>query len=69
MHPDWIESRHMLPDRTGHYLCWSAREQIMWVGAYNDHGGRDTWGEPRKLGWASDSNPTHWAELPTPPRA
>lgn len=64
---DWIECCHMLPDRSGHFLCWDARDQNMWIGAFNDSGGRDTWGEPRPLGWASGCNPTHWAERPEPP--
>lgn len=45
--PDWIESRVTSPDRSGHFLCWCARERLMWIGAYNDTGGTDTYGEAR----------------------
>lgn len=67
--PDWIESRVMSPDRSGHYLCWCAVTASMWIGAYNDTGGHDTWGDARPLGWAGGKagTPTHWAARPAPP--
>lgn len=63
---EWVEARHMLPDKSGMYLCWDAAEQNMWVGYWNDTGGHDTYGDPRPLGW-SGGNCTHWAERPAPP--
>lgn len=63
---DWIECRHMLPDRSGHYLCYDEREDHMWIGAWNDMGGQDTWGDQRRMGWVG-GNCTHWAERPSPP--
>lgn len=67
--PDWIDIRDMSPDRSGHFLCWCARTSHMWIGAYNDSGGFDTYGEPRPLGWIGGKagTPTHWAERPQQP--
>lgn len=69
--PNWISSKHDSPQQSGHYLCWDEREQNMWIGAYNDPGGQDTWGDERPLGWmgGKSGTPTHWAERPSPPRA
>lgn len=67
MQPNWCSIRDDQPSRTGQYLCWDAIEQNMWIGAFNDSGGQDTWGEGRSLGWAAGCNPTHWAERPMPP--
>lgn len=66
--PKWISIKHDWPERSGHYLCWDEREQHMWIGAYNDTGGQDTWGDERPLGWTGGAAPTHWAERPEPPQ-
>lgn len=67
--PDWTSVKHDWPDGSGHYLCWDEAEQYMWIGAYNDTGGHDTWGDARKLGWAGGKSgtPTHWARRPVSP--
>lgn len=69
MKPNWCSIRDDQPSRSGHYLCWDEHEQNMWIGAFNDSGGQNTWGEARPLGWLPGSVPTHWAERPIPPTA
>lgn len=63
----WIRCADDLPDRSGGYLCWDARDQHMWIGYWNDSGGADTYGDPRPLGWVQQSHCTHWAVRPKPP--
>lgn len=65
--PNWIPSAVDSPSRSTHYLCWDDKIKIMWIGAFNDSGGHDTWGDARPLGWVTGCVPTHWAECPEAP--
>ena len=69
----WRRCANEMPGRSGGYLCWHAPTQHMWIGAYNDSGGHDTWGDERPLGWVGIGRnpelwPTHWTRRPEPPQ-
>ena len=73
MQPVWHRCAEVMPDRSGHYLVYFEREDLMVIAAYNDTGGADTWDDERPLGWVAYPSddpalwPSHWAERPSPP--
>lgn len=69
---NWSKCAEIMPDESGHYLCWDEKTEMMWIGAFNDDGGQDTWGDERSLGWVGVQDspslwPTHWAPRPMAP--